>query len=233
MKIFSAFYKREVTAAEIKATKGTGQDLRQIGKRVVHAGNYDQGKVGLSNTLLKDGFAMTIYECGKLIDSHRENNPYVELYQSAVRRRIIKERSLYTSWGRHISFEDIRIDPALYRFGYSFVPQSEVGDLTNQKGLKYVGNLIRTERLKSDLILQVHDSVVLDAVPQEVYFLMSRLKRSMEAPRNYGGCFGQAVELSIPVEFKLGLKWGEGREYKAMPTEDEVNEYVRKLCPGA
>jgi len=232
IKIFSHFYGREVTPDEIKESKKKGTDLRQIGKKVVHAGNYDQGKFGLSDTLLKDGFTMTPYECGKLIEAHREQNPYVDKYQAAVRRRMMKEHTLYTSWGRQISFEDIRIDENSYKFGYSYVPQSEIGDLLNQKGLKPLDNYLRNSGSASVIILQVHDSVVLDAVPEEVYSIIEFLKRSLETSRTYGGCFGHAVELTIPVEFKLGLNWAGGKEWKYLPEKAEVEDYLKELLTG-
>lgn len=223
IKIFSVFYQREMKFEEIT------KDLRQIGKKVVHASNYDQGKFGLSDTLLKEGFTMTPHECAGLIRAHRETNPYIDEYQRAVRRLVISKMGLYTSWGRHISFENIRLDDELYKFAYAWTPQSEIGDLTNQRGLKLLSNHIEEDGAESDLILQCHDSVVVDAVPEEVYWIMTWLKTHLEKPRIYGECFGHRVELSIPVEFKIGLNWGEGKEFKSMPTKEVVNDYIKRL----
>jgi uracil-DNA glycosylase family 4 len=221
--IFSHFYQREVLQEEVT------KDLRQIGKKVVHASNYDQGKFGLSDTLLKEGYTMTPQECSVLIRGHREKNPYIDTYQSLVRCTVIKDRTLYTSWGRFVSFEHFRLDDELYKFAYSYVPQSEIGDLTNQRGLKASSNWLTKNEMESDLILQCHDSVVFDAVPYEVYAIMCFLKKHLEVTRIYGSCFGHSVELSIPVEFKLGLDWGSGKEWKTMPTKDEVTSYIEDL----
>jgi hypothetical protein len=71
--------------------------------------------------------------------------------------------------------------------------------------------------------------VVVDAVPDEVYEIMQVLKQNMEVTRIYGGCFGYEVALTIPVEFKLGLNWGNGKEFKCLPNENELMTWLDGL----
>lgn len=221
--IFSHLYQKALDAGDIT------KDLRQIGKKVAHGANYDMGKFRLAEVLLKDGFTMTPYECGKLIQAHREKHPYIDIYQSNVRRTIIRERTLYTNWGRYVSFEDLRLDDGLYKFGYSWIPQSTIGDLLNQYGLKPLYHYIMRNGLKSDIILQVHDSVVIDTQLDELYTIMTFLKQSLERSIIIGGCFGHSVKLAVPIEYKIGVNWGQGKEWKYLPEQDEVMTAAEKL----
>lgn len=220
---FSSFYGRGLSAEDIT------HDLRQIGKKVVHASNYDQGKFGLSDTLLKEGFTMTPTECGKLITAHRGRNPYIDAYQSNVRRVVLRERKLVTSWGREISFEGYRLDEGLYKFAYSYIPQSEIGDLLNQYGVKPLDKYIIDKGYKSDIILQVHDEVVIDCVPDEAYDITQFTVASLSQNRQYGQAFGREVDLAIPCTIEVGLNWEKGKEWKTMPTQNEMNTTIAEL----
>ena len=205
------------------------KDQRYLGKRAVHASNYGMKGPRLSEILLKDGYIFTPRECQDMIDAYVGKFPAIRSWQSKVRRVILKEKKLYTSWGRRVKFNGMELDDELYRFGYSYVPQSEIGDLLNQYGLKPLDQFLVTNQMESDLILQVHDSVVLDAEPSEVYNIMQFLSHTLTRPRVYGETFGHEVELSIPVEFSIGNDWSKGKEWKFLPERDEVEEYLKEI----
>jgi len=67
-------------------------------------------------------------------------------------------------------------------------------------------NSIDLFKLKSKLILQVHDEVVLDVVPEELETIKTIVKLSMDVCKDYG--------IPIPIEVKIGEDWGSLEEVK-------------------
>lgn len=221
--IFSVLLGVELTPEEVT------DDQRQIGKRVVHAANYKMGKNRLVEVLLKEGYVRTPYETGKMLDVYYERNPYLDLYHNKVRRRMMQDERLETSWGRRVDFTGVRKDDELYKFGYSYVPQSEIGDLTNQYGLIYLDKFIRENKMESQIVLQVHDSIVVDCPPQEAYTIIQSLSNSLSRPRVYGQCFDLEVELSIPCEVSIGATRKTTHGWNYIPTEEQVNDAVDNI----
>lgn len=223
--IYSALWGREVSLDEVT------YEMRYLGKRAVHAASYGMRGLRLSEILLKEGEVYTPAECQKLIDAYMEMRPAIRDWQAQTREVMGMRRRLYTSWEREVDFEHIRFDDEVYRFGYSYIPQSEVGDLLNQQGLRPLDALLALSDppMRSRLVLQCHDSVVVDAHPEEVYDIMVFLKKHLERPRTYGACLGRSVELSIPAEFAIGAAWQQGKDWKALPSREEVEAYVEEL----
>lgn len=221
--IFSAIEGREIDPGEID------YDRRQIGKRVVHAANYDMTKNRLVEVLLKEGYVVTPYEAGKMIGAYKERNPYLPIYHKKVRHEILQNEYLYTSWGRGVSFEWVRKDDHLFKFGYSYTPQSEIGDLTNQYGLVHIDNFISANKMDTELIMQVHDEIMLDAPRDEVYTVVESLGNSLSQPRRYGQCFGLDVELSIPCEVAIGSTRQTSHSWKYIPTQQELDDAMDEI----
>jgi uracil-DNA glycosylase family 4 len=221
--IYSALWQREVPIEEIT------YEMRYLGKRAVHAASYGMRGLRLSEILLKEGEVYTPAECQHLIDAYMEMRPAVRDWQAETRSVMGHRRRLYTSWGRDVQFPWIRFGDDDYRFGYSYIPQSEVGDLLNQYGLKPLDAYLIERQRASRIVLQVHDSVVVDAVPEEVYDVMVFLRGHLEQPRVYGQCLCREVELSIPAEYAIGTAWQQGKEWKALPPREEVETYVEEI----
>lgn len=204
-------------------------DLRDIGKRVVHATHYGIGARMFSYILEKAGYVYLTSECETLIDTYHAAYPPIKLWQAATRRVGLRTRELYTSWGRHVHFKNRRMDDELYKFLYSLIPQSEVGDLLNQYGLIPLHRAIRRGRLQTRIVLQVHDSLVVDTPPNECYDVMLMLQTALGRERVYGACLGHEVALSMPVGFALGTTWTKQVEWKALPTREQVAEACYQL----
>lgn len=197
---------------------------RYLGKKAVHASNYGMRGTRLADELLKEGYVLTPDECQKMIDSYLDKHPAIRQWQSRVRAEVLANRCLVNSWGRMIEFEFDRMDDDLYRRAYAFVPQSEVADLLNQWGLIPVYKWLRANKMRSRLNLQIHDAVLISAVPDEVWDIMQFLKKTLERPRTING-----QKLVIPVEFKLGRTWKGDVEFKRPPTVAEVEEAIGRL----
>lgn len=221
--IYSALWKREVAPEEVT------KEMRYLGKRAVHASGYGMTGNKLSDILLKEGFAYTGPECQKLIDAYMEQRPAIRTWQRDTRYAIRNKRYLQTSWGRYVTFEYDEMNDEIYRFGYCYVPQSEIGDLTNNWMVKTVYNAIKKNKLKSQLLMQVHDAIIIDAVPEEAYDLMSYVKRCVERPRIYGQTFGRSVELVVPCEYGIGRTWKKTIEWKELPEKEELDKKIKEL----
>lgn len=65
-----------------------------------------------------------------------------------------------------------------------------------------VADLIRQNYLASRLLMQVHDSLIVDLVPEELDIMVKILRESMEsAAEGY-------LDVPLQVDFAIGLKWG-------------------------
>jgi DNA polymerase I-like protein with 3'-5' exonuclease and polymerase domains len=221
--IYSHLLQREITFEEIT------KEQRYLGKRAVHASGYGMRGAKLADILLKEGFTFTAKECQGLIDAYMAQRPAIRAWQSDVRKIIWRDRYLSTSWGRHVDFLHDRFDDETYRFAYAYVPQSEIGDLTNQWMIKPVYQVIKEHKLKSELILQCHDAIIVDAYPEEVWHIMRYVKRCVERPRIYGQAFGRAVELVVPCEYTIGPTWKHYKDWKSLPSKEEVADICKEI----
>lgn len=222
--IYSVLWDREVTIEEVTT------EMRRLGKEVVLASAYGMRGHTFSDRVLKTlGLTLTPPEAQKLLDADMQKQPAILQWQSEVRRVIMRDRCLFTSWGRMTDFAYDRMDDETYRFAYAYVPQSEVGDLCNQWMIRPLHAALLKHEMKSQIVLQVHDAVIVDAVPEELYSIMQFIQKSVTRPRKYGQVFGREIELSIPCEFALGKTWKKSHEFKTLPTKEEVAEVVKEI----
>lgn len=208
------------------------KEQRKLGKTTRHAVNYDEGGKTMSETLLKEGGVYTPDECQEMIERLHAADPDVRLWQRSIRMEIMRTRQLMNSWGWAINFKYERLNDQLYKQGYAYKPQSDVGILTNMFGLiptyEYIMDQRRRHRnekwRRTRIALQVHDALVLCCPPETVYDCLVHMKAFLERPRCYGG-----VELTIPVEMKIGTSWKMDFEYKQLPSRREVEDAATSL----
>ena len=174
--------------------------------------------------LLTDGYVHDEDECQAMIDNYISHRPAIRTWQASIRKEILQKRALTNSWGRLIDFTYERLSDDLFRRGYAFKPQSDVGALMNQWGLIPLDAFLRASRMRSTINLHVHDSLVLCAMPDEAYDLAQFAKESLERPRTYEG-----VSLTIPLEYTIGRTWAGDRDWKSLPDRDEFESAVKEL----
>ncbi len=207
------------------------KDQRYLGKRGIHSAHYGVQGTTTSEVLLKDGYTYTPNECQEIIDTYMRRRPAIPAWQRAVRQLIMRERKLVTAWGWVFDATHERLDDDLYRDAYATEPQSDVGLMTNQWGLKPLDAYIRARRLRSRINLNIHDAVTVSCPPDEAYEVAAFLRDSLERPKVYRSpVTGSDVELTIPVEFKLGVTLRPSVEYKRLPPEAEFHEAVAGLA---
>ena len=202
-------HKRAAVAVFRVALTAVTKDQRYLAKRVRHASNYGMHGARLSDELLKDGYTYTPEECQAMIEALMRADPDIREWQKATRREIIQHRCISNSWGRILDLTYERLDDELFRRMYAFRPQSEVGMLLNQYGLRPTYKYIKERGLSARINMQVHDSLKISLPPHEALEVAIMLKRSLERPRLYG-----PTQLTIPCEFKIGTNAAGSIEFK-------------------
>ena len=190
----------------------TKAERDNVGKRGRHATNYGMEGVRFSEVLVKETEGEVVLapeECQDIIDKVMAARPYIARWQAWVRKQVIEARRLENSWGRHLRFTGRILGKEDYKQAYAFGPQSEVGVLLNQQGWLPVWSAIKRARMRSRIVLQAHDAIVLDGPCSELWELAELATRLLRAPRTYQGV-GGPWELQMPVGMKLGWRWGAG-----------------------
>lgn len=204
---------------------------RHVGKTVSHGAQRDMRGARLSGNILKElDMSVTPEQCDLYLANYHKRYPTIRgNYFRDIRRCLMRDKLLVNTWGRRWDVRYDRLDDDLFREGYSFLPQSEVADHMNQRGV------IPVYRYVKDLLghppnLQCHDSLLVSVPPQHAYDVAVFMRKSLERPILLAG-----QKLVIPVEFKLGLNWGaseklqEGHEFARLPSREEFTEIAMAL----
>lgn len=183
---------------------------RQLGKKISHASNYGMTEFQMQLDLAKEGYSFTKTECRELIAAYFRAYPKIKQnYHNWIEECLRTTRTLVTPFGRKVTFWDFWSNRLLNQ-SYAFIPQSTVGDMTNQALLNVYKTLPHV-----DILLQVHDSLVMQ-VKLEDYTpeLIEQIKKCMSVPLTIKGC-----TIDIPVDLEVGWNW-----YKLVDVEvmDEI-----------
>lgn len=203
---------------------------RYFAKRVNHASNYDMRGLKMSEEILKDGVVITPEECDRLLEAKHAADPEVRRWHAAVKREVLREEKLVNSWGWEWTLEGRLLCEAAYREAYAFIPQSEVGMLTNEFGVKPLARVIAERGLGTRILMQNHDSLVLSAPPSEAWRVVQFVRASMGREREYGMPRGPRTRLAMPIEIKVGARWDwkGGVEWKKPPGREEFEAAVAR-----
>lgn len=131
---------------------------RQMGKKVVHASNYNMGPQTFSDNLAANGTFMSQRECKFLLDAYRRRFPGLARWHKTIDEEVKSTRMLYNMYGRPRRFLG-DLNPNTFRSAYAFKPQSTVAELLN-KGLIKISNDDYLLDLIQKLLTTVHDSII-------------------------------------------------------------------------
>lgn len=182
-------------------------------KRIVHGSNYGMGAKKIS--LMYD---MDFGETKKLLESWKKELGKTVAWQNKLADQAKKDGYLTTPFGRKRWF----YTTSYYTESLSFLPQSAAADViframlalmyerinlpleSVQKIAQYVEPLPKP----ANLLIQVHDSLVLECPDEMIPQVVGALKRVMEQPwRELGG-------LVLPIGIAVGKSWGETEKYE-------------------
>lgn len=243
--IFSRVYGRVIRPVKGKADDEVSGEMRQLGKRGKHAYNYGMTYMKLAEVLAKDGPKMGINrivteaECQAILEAVADTCPEIAThYQRPVRDIIRTSGKLTNSWGAEIDFgveyryavrDNQRQD--IFRKGYAWTPQGEVGRLMNVWGLVPLQEWIDANSIDCAINLQRHDELVVSVHLADAYTVASFLVSSLERERVYTlGDDYPRTALVIPVELAFGLDCSHDNqlEFKRLPSREEFEEELNK-----
>lgn len=199
---------------------------RQAAKSFMHAFQRNMQAQTAVDTMLRqnENYVYTIEDTELVLQTLQRALPAIPAWHALIRKEIRANKSLTSSWGHtwDVRYEEMKDD--LFRRAYSWKMQRDCAGLTNIHGLIPLWNWLKKEHMQSRIMLQEHDSLVCSCSPDEAYDVAIFLKEHLEAPREYDG-----VELSIPVEYKIGKSWGECYEYGELPNRQTFEAQAQNV----
>ncbi len=182
------------------------KQMRQAAKAVgVHATNYDIGPRTVVTSLRHHGVYLSTKQEVQLRENTHNRFPGIKLYQSGVQQALRANRTLRTVKGMKRHFFS-KLDVNTFRRGYAFLPQCTVAEITND-GIIAMEERIR--ELGGFVLLQVHDSVLVEVPERNVQLAHDIIVECMTQPLEIYPFFGESDVMTIPVEVKFGTHWGE------------------------
>lgn len=197
---------------------------RYLGKRAVHASNYNMGPVMLQEILRNDGYDMSLGQCKELVERYHTKNPAIREWHKRTVTEAFQKGYLENSWGFRYSLEGIPLIDEMFGALYAFRPQSDIARLTNSQGLVPVHRFLKEKGLSSRLLAQIHDSLLMSCDVGELWEVYSFAKKSLETEHDYYG-----IEMSIPVSCAIGDRWSQMVEFKKPPTKEAFNKGVQLI----
>ena len=196
---------------------------RELAKRCVHALNYGMGPVKFAEQL-----GVSLVEARDLRNRYFAAFPRIGIWHSQTKLQLEKTREITTPLGRKRQFtrgwnED------LWKEAWAFVPQSTVGDLLNIGFLEFwrwlkadavvdspnAGHphhaltLSNEQRFDCQIMLQIHDSLVVQCPEQHVPLIAKKLKACLEREIVING-----HAITIPTDCAVGPNWLDLKERK-------------------
>lgn len=179
---------------------------RDLAKRCVHALNYGMGYVKFAEQL-----GISIVEARDLRNRYFAAFPKLQVWHSETKLKLAKTRRLTTPFGRVREFS-AGWNEDLWKAAWAYIPQSTVGDLLNTgflefwRWLKVDGN---EERFDCQVMLQIHDSLVVQCPEEHVPVIAKKLKECLERPITVNGHI-----FTIPTDCAVGPNWLDLKERK-------------------
>lgn len=183
-------HRRNAAAIFRKSESDVSPTERYLAKRVVHASNYGMGPNKFARVA-----GIPKAEAQRLLNLYFATYPRIKVWHLDVEATLRKSRTLRTPHGRVRQFLGVWGDELL-RQGYAYVPQSTVADTLNDGLIDY-----ETQR-PGEILLQIHDSIMVQVPTGEVEAAVAQLRASLTRPITIheGTC-------TIPVEIKRGTTW--------------------------
>ena len=190
------------TAAEVYsvAPEDVTPDMRRIAKVVNFGVVY-----GLSDFGLARDTGMSREEAHEFIDAYFRNFPGVTIYLEQVRNHAREYGWVETFIGRRRYIADIRAANRQLRFAAERMAvnmpiQGGAADIMKQ-AMILVNDALRETGLRSRMLLQVHDELLLEAPMEEIETLVPLLRERMGA--------AEALKVPLEVDVKIGDNWGD------------------------
>ncbi len=162
---------------------------------------------GISSFGLSQDLSISVGEAKEYMEKYFETYPGVRLYQDRVIQEARDKGYSTTMYGRRRPIPELKSQNFnLRQFGERVAMNAPIqGTAADIMKIAMIDVFFRLKRdeLKSRLILQIHDELVIETAPDEVESVCSILKEEMES----------AAELSVPMEVDChtGSDWYEAK----------------------
>lgn len=172
---------------------------REMAKRVVHASNYGMGPITFAKTA-----GIPTADARALLNKYFQEYPRIKLWHMSIEQQLKKSRIMHTPLGRMRTFFN-RWDGSMLKEAYAYIPQSTVADILNI-GLRRLYEL--EKELGFQLLLQIHDAVLLQTAVDNVARLAPIVKKTLEIPIVIGG-----KTCVIPADVSVGGNWNDLKKF--------------------
>ena len=178
------------------------KDQRRIAKAVNFGILYGISSFGLSENL-----KIPPYEAQKFIDNYFETYPGIKDYMDNAKKEAYEKKYVRTLLNRKRNIEELSntnymIRQQGERIAMNTPIQGTSADII-KKAMVEIHQKFKDEKIKSQIIMQVHDELVIDVLKEEEEKVTSIVKETME----------KTFELTVPlkVEFERGENWYEAK----------------------
>ncbi len=185
--IASEFFQREITDEEYKTFKA-----------IFHGTNY---LMGIDKLALMAGIPYPL--AMKLQNFYFKLNPEIKVWQERVRYDVATHGYVTNIFGRRAWFVN-KNDPMLINKAVAFKPQSTIADLVNRAWCNVIKELV-----DAGVLLQVHDSLVVQYPIEEALFYREQLIQKMQIALPF------KQPLIIPADIKVStISYGDTKKVK-------------------
>lgn len=195
------------TAAEVYGIplEEVTSDQRSASKAVNFGLLYGQGAFALAASL-----GISQKEAKAFIERYFERMPKVAAWIEATKEKALAEGLVRTHWGRirripELESQNQGLRAQGLREAVNTVVQGTAADLMRRAMVRFHAALKR-EALKSRLLLQVHDELLVEAPPEEVERASALLKEAMEGADEIG-----PLKVKLAAEVRSGKSWLEAK----------------------
>ena len=186
----------------------TGKRYYYLGKKTCHASNYGMKQYTFVDSIMDEtdgALTLSPREGKRMLDMYHNLFPEISSdFHDGVKIQLERDRTLTNLHGDRRTFSG-RIDDALLRDAYSWIPQSTVGVLTNI-GIRKVQDLIDRDPDWRDVefLNNVHDSLLVQCPEDQALNVAKALCKTMA--QTFTTPHG---EFTMKSEAQIGPNWKE------------------------
>lgn len=196
--------------------------MRYMGKKVVHASNYNMGPGTFSDQLAVEEVFMSQSDCKQLLLNYQDRFPGLKRWHKSIEDEVKQSRVLYNLFGRPRRFLGI-MNGSLFRNAYSYKPQSTVAELLNRGTIKMSNDKRLGQDLYDiDLLTTVHDSDVFQFPVDQAKNLLTILQIIDDHMRHTFTHLGKSF--TIGLDAMIGFRWKGKTAEIAKFTQTEVDK---------
>ena len=205
-----------------KLTKEKQKWWRTLAKRVNFGIVYGIGAVGLVNTLKKEGVFITIEEAKALLDKFFASKPALVKALQKLKEFVLHNGYLESFTGRvrrlpEVMSSNEEIVARALRQAGNFPVQGGAGDITLMS-LVLIDEEMRRQKMQSELILTVHDSIGADTHVDEMLDVSLLMRETMQnipflSDQIMPGIDWAWLKVPLIAEFEVGVSWGQAVEF--------------------